>query len=466
MPTRVSWKTPLIFHSKLLCLSFFYLATSLLLSLNVTLSQTGCLFFLPSSLRSGFLRRQKQPFFTYPLSYGEHKHALPSFSTSSSCDVSIAFPDYLTAISEISKLVRNSSDAPPLKYMKGRRDTFGGNFSTLRRKAYFNLDRDVGDDDGTSNPEVPCGFFREFPLRPLDREAIERCRGLVVASAIFNDHDKLRQPQGLGMKTLETVCFFVFVDDATVQALINSHVIRPTANEAPKVGVWRLVHLPSSALPYVNPAMNGVIPKHLLHRLFPAAKFSIWVDAKMQLTVDPLLLTYSLLVATRADVALSQHPLNVHSMEEAMATARWGKWPDVKGLQEQMEAYCENGLQPWSPSKLPYITDVPDMAVILRRHGRRSDHFSCLIFNELDAFNPRDQLPFAYVRDMMLPRVNIHMFPAAVLEQITVEYRHNLKKDAVKVKSRRGSSLGLQGSSCEGYLRQMWGEEPNDGVRK
>lgn len=188
----------------------------------------------------------------------------------------------------------------------------------------------------------------------------------MVASAIFGDHDKLRQPRGLGFKTLETVCFFVFVDDATLRALTHHHILRPL--EPPeqehevadgahsKIGVWRVVRLPTAALPYSNPAMNGVVPKHLLHRLFPSAKFSLWVDAKMQLTADPLLLIHSLLVAAGADMAVSCHPLNVHTMEEAVATARWRKWPDVDGLRAQMEAYCENGLQPWSPAKLPYTT--------------------------------------------------------------------------------------------------------------
>jgi len=37
-----------------------------------------------------------------------------------------------------------------------------------------------------------------------------------------------------------------------------------------------------------------------------------------------------------------------------MATARWKKWWDVVSLKKQMETYCENGLKPWSPNKLPY----------------------------------------------------------------------------------------------------------------
>ena len=147
----------------------------------------------------------------------------------------------------------------------------------------------------------------------------------------------------------------MFVDDTTVRGLEN-HKIIPTGNSYPDIiGAWRIVRVSTKNL-YQNPAMNGVIPKYLVHRLFPNCKFSIWVDAKLQLMVDPLLLIHSLIVTEDADMAISKHPYYIHTMEEAMATARWKKWWDVDSLKNQMETYCENGLQPWSPSKLPYTT--------------------------------------------------------------------------------------------------------------
>ncbi|CAN6847659.1 unnamed protein product [Brassica oleracea] len=114
--------------------------------------------------------------------------------------------------------------------------------------------------------------------------------------------------------------------------------------------------------------------------------------------IDPLLLIHSMLVIPEVDIAISKHPFFVNTIEEAMATARWKKWGDVDGLRMQMETYCEHGLKPWSSHKLPYPTDVPDSAMILRTHGIRSNLFSCFMFNELEAFNPRDQLAFAFVR--------------------------------------------------------------------
>eukprot|EP00268_Persea_americana_P011401 TRINITY_DN14825_c1_g1_i1.p1 TRINITY_DN14825_c1_g1~~TRINITY_DN14825_c1_g1_i1.p1 ORF type:complete len:289 (+),score=59.91 TRINITY_DN14825_c1_g1_i1:216-1082(+) len=285
---------------------------------------------------------------------------------------------------------------------------------------------------------------------------MENCRGVVVASAIFGDHDKIRQPRGLAAKTLGTVCFFMFIDNSTLSTLYSHHILL----ENDKIGAWRIV-LVTGNLPYENHAMNGVIPKYLIHRLFPNAKFSIWLDAKLQLTADPLLLIHALVISKNADMAISKHPHNIHTMEEAIATARWKKWGDVASLRMQMEVYCENGLKPWSLSKLPYTTDVPDTALIMRRHGVATNLFSCLMFNELEAFNPRDQLAFAYVRDLMTPKIKINMFDVEVFEHIAVEYRHNLKRDAQSPPKEKNRTLTLEtvsGSKCEDYLLHMWGE--------
>ena len=123
----------------------------------------------------------------------------------------------------------------------------------------------------------------------------------------------------------------------------------------------------------------------------------------------------------------------------------------------------------WCPS------DVPDSAMILRKHELSSNLFSCLMFNELEAFNPRDQLAFAYVRDHMKLKLKLNMFEVEVLEQVAMEYRHNLKhiggtsgreEGSKKPKSKRtkraGSDLlyvnGSCCSKCQKYLLEMWGE--------
>lgn len=180
---------------------------------------------------------------------------------------------------------------------------------------------------------------------------MEKCIGVVVVTAIFNDHDKIRQPRirNIRPETSDHMCFFVFVDDATINGLYSHNVMSRDTKEI-KIGLWRVVRVSDDSL-YNNPAMNGVIPKHLVHRLFPNTKYSVWVDAKLQLMYDPLLLINALVVRAGVDMAVSRHPHFVHTIEEAMATARWKKWRDVYGLRVQMETYCEYGLQPWHSNK-------------------------------------------------------------------------------------------------------------------
>ncbi|CAI9110103.1 OLC1v1010070C1 [Oldenlandia corymbosa var. corymbosa] len=336
----VSLKTskPILCQSKLFCVSILYLFTSVFLALYTSFSNSRCLF------RSSPFDPIQYSLFRYPSSYGEHKYSLPTHR--SSCDSPVYFSDYPIVTEEVEALCRNSTalGSGTLHYMKGNSESFGGNFSTKRRFSYFNRD----DDNKT---EIPCGFLKKLPISSRDQVLAENCNRVVVVSAIFGDHDKIRQPKGLGAKTLDSVCFFMFVDELTLQRLDYHNLISIKSKEY-KVGVWRIVKVSSEEL-YDNAAMNGVIFKHLVHRLFPNSKFSIWIDAKLQLVVDPLLLIHSLIVKEDVDMAISKHPLFVNVMEEAMATARWKKWWDIEGLKNQIETYCEYGLEPWSSHK-PY----------------------------------------------------------------------------------------------------------------
>ncbi|KAJ0963013.1 hypothetical protein J5N97_028135 [Dioscorea zingiberensis] len=453
---------PLLFQSKLFCLSLLYLLTTTLFSLYVSFSHSACFF---TSLPSSRPLLSNAILFSYPPSYGEHKYAIPSPHDYSSCTSALLFPEYRVAVRDIHDAFKNISLSSPsssvLRYLTGNRDSFSGNFSTEKRRSFFSHEDDP-------LVPVPCGFLKEFPIKQSDKSEMENCGGVVVASAIFGDFDKIRQPKGLGMHSLQAVCFFMFVDDSTVRGLQVHNILSDNVGEKNKVGVWRIVRLLKSSMPYENDAMNGVIAKHLIHRLFPNSKFSVWIDAKLQLTVDPLLLVHSLLISKDVDMALSKHPFNLHTMQEAMATARWKKWRDVESIRVQMETYCKNGLQPWSPRKLPYPTDVPDTALIIRRHGQANNLFSCLLFNELEAFNPRDQLAFAYVRDLMKPKIKLNMFEVEVFEHITVEYRHNLKREGLHTQQQLAGKAretrntypagDINGSSCERYLLKMWGE--------
>nr|GMD86602.1 uncharacterized protein LOC109191984 [Ipomoea batatas] len=319
---------------------------------------------------------------------------------------------------------------------------------------------------------VSCLMLRKSPTNnlalvvKLNELSCESCVVFVLLRRVGMDFEEFLQSCQKGVKQLVSAVNYLCVFNNSVGGLSVQTLLKHKAamEGCNGVGVWRIVRVDKERL-YENAAMNGVIPKYLTHRLFPNAKYSIWADAKMRLVVDPLLLVHSLVVKEGMDMAISKHPLYLHTMEEAMATARWKKWGDVEALRVQMETYCENGMQPWT-SKKPYPSDVPDSAVIIRKHSKATNLFSCLLFNELEAFNPRDQLPFAYVRDSMNPKLSLNMFEVEVFEHVAVEYRHNLKHGGasgtqVGPRANMASSAdGLSniGSKCDGYLLQMWGK--------
>jgi hypothetical protein len=72
---------PLIFQSKLLCISLLYLITTLFLALYTSIYPTKCLF------RSSPFDPIQTPFFSYPSSYGEHKYVIPTHRSSCSSPI-------------------------------------------------------------------------------------------------------------------------------------------------------------------------------------------------------------------------------------------------------------------------------------------------------------------------------------------------------------------------------------------
>lgn len=63
-------------------------------------------------------------------------------------------------------------------------------------------------------------------------------------------------------------------------------------------------------------------------------------------------------------------------------------------------------------SILIMFADVPEGCVIIKEHIPISNLFTCLWFNEVDRFTPRDQISFAIVRDKIMSKTNwtVNMF--------------------------------------------------------
>jgi hypothetical protein len=281
---------------------------------------------------------------------------------------------------------------------------FGGYPTLEERAASFNV---------TKSMRVHCGFVKGptvgagtgFDIDEDDREAMNACRGVVVASAIFGNYDELQQPKNISKAAEESVCFFMFVDEETETSLDEYEGFQSTK----RVGLWRVVVVRN--LPYTDARRTGKIPKLLLHRLFPNVRFSIWVDGKLELVQDPYKILERFLWRTNDTFAISQHYKRFDVFLEADANKAAAKY-DNKSIDAQVGFYRAEGMTPYSAAKLPITSDVPEGCVIIREHTPIANLMSCLWFNEVDRFTSRDQLSFGIVRNKLTASVpwRINMF--------------------------------------------------------
>lgn len=263
--------------------------------------------------------------------------------------------------------------------------------------------------DMRESMSVHCGFVRGikpgrntgFDIDEADLLEMEQCNGVIVASAIFGNFDEINEPKNISDYSRQTVCFLMFVDEETEKYLINSGKM----GISKKIGVWRIIV--ARNLPYTDARRTGKIPKLLLHRLVPNARYSIWLDGKLELVVDPYQILERFLWRKNATFAISKHYRRFDVFVEAEANKAAGKY-DNASIDFQIDFYKREGLTPYTDAKLPLISDVPEGCVIVREHVPISNLFTCLWFNEVDRFTSRDQISFSTVRDKLLSRVDFH----------------------------------------------------------
>ncbi|GBG68982.1 hypothetical protein CBR_g3681 [Chara braunii] len=284
-----------------------------------------------------------------------------------------------------------------------------------------------GDHTGDLRPHKAQRFVwpnSGFDIHEEDKKDMHNCAGLVVASAIFGSYDLLQQPLQVGEVARRDACFYMFVDEATLKDLAEK--IKEDGHNAPghrrmKVGIWRIVLVKN--LPYEDPRRNGKIPKLLLHRLFPNMRFSLWIDAKLQLLIDPFQVLERFLWRYDYPFAISNHYRRFDVFVEAEANKAAGKY-DNASIDRQMEAYRSDGMTPYSDAKFPIVSDVPEGCVLIREHLPLTNLFGCLWFNEVDRFTSRDQLSFGYTRDRMSVPLDVNMFMDCERRNIVVQIYH------------------------------------------
>lgn len=301
------------------------------------------------------------------------------------------------------EFVHNGSQSSPL---------FGGHQSWSQREESFKLN---------SNMKVHCGFMRNggAEMSPLDVKYVKKCK-FVVASGIFDGYDVPNQPSKISRRSKKLFCFLMVVDEVSLKFIRKNVTVKEDSAGGQWVGIWRLILVKHP--PYDEPRRNGKVPKILTHRLFPQAQYSIWIDGKMELIVDPLLILERYLWRGKHTFAISQHKHHRSIYEEADANKRRKRYARPL-IDHQMKIYRYEGMEPWSIKKNT-VSDVPEGAVIIREHTALSNLFSCLWFNEVNLFTPRDQLSFGYVVYRLKGLFKFYMFPNCEYNSLFVLHAH------------------------------------------
>ncbi|XP_050214816.1 uncharacterized protein LOC126665930 [Mercurialis annua] len=282
--------------------------------------------------------------------------------------------------------------------------------------------------------QINCGFVKGpegsssagFDLSEDDASYISRCH-IAVISCIFGNSDRLRSPPTKTVTRLsrKNVCFVMFMDEVTLRTLSSEGHAPDTAGF---IGFWKVVV--AKNLPYTDMRRVGKIPKLLPHRLFPSARYSIWLDSKLRLQVDPLLILEYFLWRKGYEYAISNHYDRHCIWEEVAQNKRLNKY-NHSVIDQQFAFYQADGLTKFNvsdPNKL-LPSNVPEGSLIVRAHTPMSNLFSCLWFNEVERFTPRDQLSFAYTYQK-LRRMNpdkpfhLHMFKDCERRAVAKLFRH------------------------------------------
>lgn len=279
-----------------------------------------------------------------------------------------------------------------------------------------------------------CGFVKGPPGFPStgfdfdekDMAYMSTCR-VAVSSCIFGSSDFLRRPTSKRISDFskKNVCFVMFVDEQTLSKLASDGHVQDNRGF---VGLWRVVVVRN--LPYKDMRRTGKVPKFLSHRIFPSSRYSIWLDSKMRLNADPLLIIEYFLWRTRSEYAISNHYARHCVWEEVLQNKRLNKYNET-AIDEQFNFYKSDGLSKFDPSdpNTPLPSYVPEGSFIVRAHTPMSNLFSCLWFNEVDRFTSRDQLSFAYTY-LKLRRLNpnkpfyLNMFKDCERRALAKLFRH------------------------------------------
>ncbi|OEL21491.1 hypothetical protein BAE44_0017485 [Dichanthelium oligosanthes] len=267
---------------------------------------------------------------------------------------------------------------------------------------------------------VHCGFYSDsggFKISDEDRRYMRACK-VVVSTCAFGGGDDLYQPIGMANSSIGRVCYVAFWDEVT---LSTQEAEGKVIGDDGMIGRWRIIVVKS--LPFVDQRLNGKIPKMLSHRLFPEARYSIWVDSKYQFRRDPIAVLEALLWRTNSTFAISEHGARSNIYDEGQAIVQKHK-ATPEEVEVQLTQYRQDGMP--GEKRLHGLKALAEASVIVRELTPAPNHFMCVWFNEVVRFTSRDQLSFPYVL-WHLSMPGMSMFPVCTRRDLVNSLGHTRK---------------------------------------
>ncbi|KAK1305193.1 hypothetical protein QJS10_CPB11g02050 [Acorus calamus] len=243
---------------------------------------------------------------------------------------------------------------------------FGGHQSWAQREESFKLNKTM---------KVHCGFMQNggAEMDAIDVEYAKKCR-FVVASGIFDGYDIPHQPSNISRRSRKLFCFLMVVDEASLSFIKQNISVKEDKDGGKWVGIWRLVTLHHP--PYDEPRRNGKVPKILTHRLYPQAQYSIWIDGKMELIVDPLLILERYLWRDKNTFAIACHKYHKSIYEEADAIKRRKRYARPL-IDLHMKIYRYEGMEMWSPAKIQLVMSLRELSSYGNTHYSATCSAAC-----------------------------------------------------------------------------------------
>ena len=208
---------------------------------------------------------------------------------------------------------------------------------------------------------------------------------LVVATASFGGQDILHRP--LNVDPRSGVCYVAFIDAETRRKYAFGKCEHS----------WSVLELPK--LVWSDPRMKTRIVRALLPFYFPHATFSVWIDSKLQLQEDPVILINQHLKGKNAWLGVSENHVRSNIFEEEVKLARMFRTSlsvnetyDTFRIQELRR--CLNDYRTFGFSGI----GLPDAGLFLRAHTTKALEFSLRWTQEILKYPfGRDQISFPFV---------------------------------------------------------------------